>query len=148
MMVNRITPHLFIRGYATRPPSIRKLLATPNIGDCRVQGWIRSARKQKQTSFLDIGDGSCSQSLQVVASSSILPRELNFHSCVMVDGELRPSSHPKQEFELVAKEVHLLRACDADYPFQPRQAASQEHVRGQPTCKAKTNNVYKFFKLS
>ena len=141
MMVNRITPHLFIRGYATRPPSIRKLLATPNIGDCRVQGWIRSARKQKQTSFLDIGDGSCSQSLQVVAKSSILPKELNFHSCVMVDGELRPSSHPKQEFELVAKEVHLLRACDANYPFQPRQAASQEHVRGQPTCKAKTNSV-------
>jgi len=141
MMVNRITPHLFIRGYATRPPSIRKLIASPSIGDCRVQGWIRSARKQKQTSFLDIGDGSCSQSLQVVASSSILPKELNFHSCVMVDGELRPSNHPKQEFELVAKEVHLLRTCDANYPFQPRQAASQEHVRGQPTCKAKTNSV-------
>ena len=88
MMVNRITPHLFIRGYSTRPPSIRKLLATPNIGDCRVQGWIRSARKQKQTSFLDIGDGSCSQSLQVVATSAILPKELNFHSCVMVEANL------------------------------------------------------------
>merc|ERR1719400_939977 len=117
-MVNRITPHFFIRGYSTRPPSIRKLLASPSIGD-----------------------GSCSQSLQVVATSSILPKELNFHSCVMVDGELRPSDHPKQEFELVAKEVHLLRACDANYPFQPRQAASQEHVRGQPTCKLPAKNM-------
>ena len=141
MIVNRIHPLFSTRGYATRPPSIRQLLAQPSFGDCKVQGWVRSARKQKQTSFLDIGDGSCSQSLQVVATPALLPAELNFHSCVAIDGELRPSSHPKQEVELVAKEVHLLRACDPSYPFQPRQAASQEHVRGQPTCKAKTNSV-------
>ena len=141
MNVNRIHLLFSTRGYATRPPSIRQLLAKPSFGDCKVQGWVRSARKQKQTSFLDIGDGSCSQSLQVVATPALLPDELNFHSCVAVDGELRPSSHPKQEVELVAREVHLLRACDPSYPFQPRQAASQEHVRGQPTCKAKTNSV-------
>jgi len=141
MILNRIHPLFLTRGYATRPPSIRQLLAKPSFGDCKVQGWVRSARKQKQTSFLDIGDGSCSQSLQVVATPALLPADLNFHSCVAIDGELRPSSHPKQEVELVAREVHLLRACDPSYPFQPRQSASQEHVRGQPTCKAKTNSV-------
>ena len=141
MFASRIHPLFLNRGYATRPPSIRQIIASPNFGDCKVLGWVRSARKQKQTSFLDIGDGSCSQSLQVVASPSQLPAQLNFHSCVAIDGELRPSSHPKQEVELVAREVHLLRACHPAYPFQPRQAASQEHVRGHPTCKAKTNSV-------
>ena len=32
------------------------------------QGWVKSARKQKQLVFIDVNDGSALKSLQVVAS--------------------------------------------------------------------------------
>uniref|UniRef100_A0A8B7UKX8 Probable asparagine--tRNA ligase, mitochondrial n=1 Tax=Castor canadensis TaxID=51338 RepID=A0A8B7UKX8_CASCN len=36
----------------------------------KVQGWIRSARSQKEVLFLHVNDGSSLESLQVVADSS------------------------------------------------------------------------------
>ena len=49
-----------------------------------VRGWVKSLRKQKQNTFLDLGDGVSGAHLQVVADTSLVPDPLNFHSCVCV----------------------------------------------------------------
>ena len=64
-----------------------------------VKGWVKSLRKQKQNTFLDLGDGVSGAHLQVVADTSLVPENLSFHSCVSVQGGLMGSGHPKKEVE-------------------------------------------------
>lgn len=113
----------------------------------RVQGWVKSVRKQKQNTFLDLGDGTSGRHLQVVAATELLPASLNFHSCVGVEGELVESGHPQQEVELRASSLQLVTSCAESYPFQPRTFAKPEFVRRQPGCKAKTNSVSSLLRL-
>lgn len=112
-----------------------------------MQGWVKGARKQKKQSFLDLGDGTTAKNLQVVVPSQLLPPDLSHHSCVSVTGHLCESSHPKQPVELRATQVTVLGSCEESYPFQARQAASQEFVREHPTCKAKTNSVSSLLRI-
>ena len=112
-----------------------------------VKGWVKSLRKQKQNTFLDLGDGVSGAHLQVVADTSLLPDNLTFHSCVSVQGELMESGHPKQEVELVARDVSLISNTGESYPFQPRSFVKPENVRKHPGCKAKTNGVSSLLRI-
>ena len=112
-----------------------------------VKGWVKSLRKQKQNTFLDLGDGVSGAHLQVVADTSLLPDNLTFHSCVSVQGELMESGHPKQDVELMAREVTLINNTGESYPFQPRSFVRPENVRKHPGCKAKTNGVSSLLRI-
>jgi asparaginyl-tRNA synthetase len=59
---------LFRRYVATLPPTIRQLLSSPTTppGPIRVDGWVKSVRRQKRVSFAVITDGSYTPGLQVV----------------------------------------------------------------------------------
>lgn len=54
----------------------------------RVQGWVRSVRRQKQLAFIELCDGSTSSAIQLVLPPSALPPELYMGSSVTV------RSHP------------------------------------------------------
>jgi len=112
-----------------------------------VKGWVKSFRKQKQNTFIDLGDGLSGNHLQIVANTDLIPNNLNFHSCVTIDGTLVPSSHPKQEVELQADKVTLINNCNENYPFQPRSFAHSKFVRKHPGCKAKTNSVSSLLRI-
>lgn len=130
------------------PTSLSKLLTSPSLpSQLTVSGWVKSARKQKLNTFLDLSDGSSSKQLQVVANTNIIPDELNFHSCVTVKGTLVKSDHKGQDVELIADTVEVLNFCDENYPFQPRRFVKAEFVRQQPTCKAKTNSVASLMRI-
>ena len=137
-----------IRGQHT--PSISKIVSSSTSDLPRpvsVKGWVRSLRKQKQNTFLDIGDGNSGAHLQAVADTSIIPENVNFHSCVSITGSLVQSSHPKQEVELVVSEIELVNHCSEDYPFQPRHFTKSNFVRSQPSCKTKTNSVSSMMRM-
>ena len=85
--------------------------------------------------------------VQIVANTDLIPNNLNFHSCVTIDGTLVPSSHPKQEVELQADKVTLINNCNENYPFQPRSFAHSKFVRNHPGCKAKTNSVSSLLRI-
>lgn len=144
-----ITPicHSSSSSRVTLPPSLSQQLASTTLpSQVTVSGWVKSARKQKLNTFLDLSDGSSNQ-LQVVVDTTIIPAQLNFHSCVTVKGTLVKSNHKGQEVELLADSVELLNSCDDSYPFQPRRFVKSEFVRQQPACKAKTNSVASLMRI-
>ncbi|KIS67512.1 uncharacterized protein UMAG_04607 [Mycosarcoma maydis] len=94
-----------------------------------VKGWLRSTRKQKSITFLELSDGSLSgsRSLQaVVRSSKDSPTSdmdrlagLTVGTALRLTGHLRPGRGTKigQEIELDASSVQVLSNCDLTYPL-------------------------------
>ena len=54
------------------PISVKAALArTAPISGLQVQGWVRTRRDSKDFSFIELNDGSCLRSLQVIAKSDL-----------------------------------------------------------------------------
>ncbi|KAM8872180.1 asparaginyl-tRNA synthetase isoform 2-T2 [Synchiropus picturatus] len=105
----------------------------------RIQGWLRSARSQKANLFLDINDGSCLQSLQVVARPQLNNPSLTFGCAVEVTGLLKKSPHPKQPVELEAEEVSVVGECDpVDFPFKIKERHGLAYLRQFPHLRCRT----------
>jgi len=116
-----------------------------------IGGWVRAARKQKNMTFIDIGDGSCSNRLQVIATSEDCflanPSSLKYHSCVEVEGTVAESTHKSnQEVEVIADRIVVLAACQdtmpsgQSYPFRPREKYQSEYIRKFPMFRAKLDD--------
>jgi len=92
-----------------------------------VCGWVRTMRDQKQVMFLEVNDGSCPSSLQVVLDPAVpgyntLKGQCGTGASVRCVGELVKSPAPKQPVELLLKEsdhsVTLFGGVDAtEYPL-------------------------------
>src|SRR5262249_33731500 len=93
----------------------------------RVQGWVRTRRDSKGGfSFVEVNDGSCFGSLQVVAPAA-LPnydsevKHLTAGCSVTVAGEIKASPAKGQLTEMHAEAVTLYGHADAEkYPLQPK----------------------------
>ncbi len=89
-----------------------------------VQGWIRNHRKQKNMGFIEVYDGSCFKSLQLVytaesdADGSV--KSLHNGSCIRAIGMVK-QGFQKELIELDVKRVELLGDCPEDYPMQPKR---------------------------
>jgi len=89
-----------------------------------VQGWVRTRRDAKTFSFLEVNDGSCLKSLQVIADAA-LPnyaeiQHLNTGAAIAVRGALVASQGQGQKWELKAQTVELVGPADATYPLQKK----------------------------
>ncbi|GAC94798.1 asparagine-tRNA ligase [Pseudozyma hubeiensis SY62] len=94
-----------------------------------VKAWLRSTRKQKSITFLELSDGSLpgSRSLQAVVRSTkdspdtLIDRlaGLTVGTAVRLTGTLKPGRGSKkgQEVELDASSVQVLSNCDLTYPL-------------------------------
>lgn len=58
--------------------------ASPSPPLVRIQGWVRSVRRQKQLAFIELCDGSTSSAIQLVLPPASLPTELYMGSSVVV----------------------------------------------------------------
>ncbi|KAM9812369.1 asparaginyl-tRNA synthetase isoform 1-T1 [Syngnathus typhle] len=106
----------------------------------QVQGWVRSVRSQKANLFLDVNDGSCLQSLQIIGSPEQNHPLLTFGSAVEVRGILKKSLHPKQPVELQAEHIDLVGQCNPlDFPFKIKERHKLEYIRQFPHLRARTN---------
>jgi asparaginyl-tRNA synthetase len=89
-----------------------------------VKGWVRTRRDSKGFSFLELNDGSCMTSLQIVADAGIsgydqMP-EFTTGASAVVKGNLVPSPAKEQKWELRATHVELVGKADASYPLQKK----------------------------
>ena len=129
-----------LRHLSTSAPLTPVQLATPvhwlrqhaAVGDtAKVQGWVRSVRKQKGVTFLEVNDGSSQKSLQVVLDDKLaaastsggdpLATALTTGCSVLVDGTVVASPHPAQRVEVAAASVAVIGRCDAgEYPLQKK----------------------------
>lgn len=129
--------HLF-RGFASSGRvSINHLKkAQASSGDENVViGWVRKIRKMKNKSFLEVSDGSCSETLQLVVASDAFPNTVSIDTCIRAFGQ--PRLNPQNSgIEFAVKELTVVGSCDsANYPLNDRSSVDTErhwmHLRPQ-----------------
>lgn len=90
-----------------------------------VQGWVRTRRDSKEFSFLEINDGTCLGSLQIVADAGIDGYDqvpgMTTGSAVRVEGNLVESPGKGQKWEMQASALELLGTAPDDYPLQKKR---------------------------
>ena len=109
-----------------------------------IKGWLRTVRDQKAFAFLEVNDGSCFSSLQVVAESG-LPGYAAFLAAastgasVAIMGSVVPSPGKNQRYELHAQSLELVGRSDPEsYPLQKKRH-SFEFLRTIAHLRARTN---------
>jgi len=126
--------------------SIRDLLARDRAGgEVTVRGWLRTVRHGKQTSFLEVGDGSCFSGLQVVAGPDCAGyadeiQHLGTGCAVEATGELVDSPGKGQRFEVRATAVRLVGGVGDDYPLQKKRHGF-EFLRTIAHLRPRTNTM-------
>jgi len=114
--------------------------------EVEVRGWVRTRRDSKAgLSFLQVSDGSCQGTIQVVAKSD-LPnyvdgvQKLSAGCSLTVRGALVESRGKGQSVELQASSVEVVGLVDdpETYPIQPKQH-SLEFLREQAHLRPRTN---------
>ena len=91
---------------------IKKLYLSDYIGkQVSVNGWVRNHRRQAHFGFIDLFDGTCFKTIQVVYEDSL--NNFNDISKILVGSSINVKgivveSQGKQAFELKATEITLL----------------------------------------
>ena len=113
-------------------------------------GWVRTVRTGKEVIFLELNDGSCFASMQVVVASAspaaAVAGKLGTGACVEVSGKIVASPASGQQWELEAKEIRLLGAADSSYPLQKKHH-SLEFLRSIAHLRPRTNTFGAVFRV-
>ena len=116
----------------------------------RVAGWVRTRRDAKAFSFLEINDGSCLASLQVVVDTECAGyarlKDASTGSAVTVTGELIESLGKGQRFELRARMLEIVGTCPEDYPLQKKRH-TDEFLREIGHLRSRTNKYGAMFRI-
>ena len=91
-----------------------------------VCGWVRTIRDMKNFGFVELNDGSCHKSLQVVLDRGNLSNydeiaHQNVGAALIVKGKLVLTPEAKQPFELKAAEIAVEGVSTPDYPLQKKR---------------------------
>lgn len=103
------------------------------------QGWVKSKRKMKVVTFIDVSDGSTSGRLQVAIPKSVIP-PLDIGASVKVDGTIQSFGN-RGQIELLAENVEVIGPCkyEEGFPFVPNRSHSMEYVRKHLHFRPRTN---------
>jgi asparaginyl-tRNA synthetase len=108
-----------------------------------VMGWVRNRRMSKNVGFITLNDGSCFDSLQIVADFQLIDEGLvqkaATGSAIAVKGILQASAGSGQAFELSATSLEIIGEADPEkYPLQPKKH-SLEFLRENAHLRFRTN---------
>ncbi|OWZ23857.1 Asparagine-tRNA ligase [Phytophthora megakarya] len=111
-----------------------------------VGGWVKSVRKHKSVSFVNVNDGSCLGELQITLPSEETAdaavaklSDITVGSSVFAEGELREVPGKQKRLELQPSTLEVLGKCDTQkYPLQ-KKYHSLEFLRGNLHLRARTN---------
>ena len=114
-------------------------------------GWIRNIRDSKAFGFIDLNDGSCFKSIQVVFEREIVPNydeisKLNIGSAVVVKGRIELTPGMKQPFEMKAEAINVEGNSTPDYPLQKKRH-TVEYLREQAYLRPRTNLFSAVFRV-
>ena len=128
---------------------IAQILSSPQIGESvMVMGWVRAFRSNR---FIALHDGTTMQALQVVVDFENFDeesiRQINFHACISVTGQLVASQGSGQSVEIIAEKIDILGSSDpAVYPLQPKKQ-TMEFLRDNAHFRMRTNTFSAVFRL-
>ncbi len=116
-----------------------------------VAGWVKSCRGNGKFGFIDLTDGTCFKSLQVVFDRDKLANfdeieKLNTGSSITCKGRIVMTPENKQPFEMQAEEITILNATDNDYPLQKKKH-SLEFLREIAYLRPRTNLFNAIFRV-
>ena len=116
-----------------------------------VCGWVRTVRDMKNFGFIELNDGSCFKSLQVVFERSSLNNyeqiaKQNVGAALIVHGTLVLTPDAKQPFELKADEITVEGPSTPDYPLQKKRH-SVEFLRTIQHLRPRTNLFSAIFRV-
>ena len=109
-----------------------------------VSGWLRTRRDSGGLSFLEVNDGSCLASLQVIVDTTLSKydseiRKLATGAALRVQGQLVASPAAGQAVEVQASAVTVLGPADPEtYPLQKKRH-SFEFLRSIAHLRSRTN---------
>ncbi|SHI92871.1 asparaginyl-tRNA synthetase [Malonomonas rubra DSM 5091] len=115
-----------------------------------VKGWVRSARRGKEVSFIALNDGSCFDSLQLVLSPELENyneiSKVGTGACLSVVGKLIESPAAGQKWELQVEEAKILGDADDSYPLQKKRH-SFEFLRSIAHLRPRSNSFGAVFRM-
>ena len=122
----------------------------------RIEGWVRTVRKQKSVAFLDVNDGSSVKGCQVVVPAEDLAagggKDVAVGSAVAVVGRLVPGpvSHGEMELDAGVRDggsISVLGTVDTDsFPLQ-KKYHSLEFLRDHLHLRPRTNTAAAILRL-
>lgn len=134
-------------------PNVRCILHELEPGaTIAVKGWLRSRRDSKAgLSFLELNDGSCLKSLQVLAPAELdnyqsLVKQLPTGASLEVEGVLEESPGQGQRVELRAERISLVGDAPEDYPLQKKRHGF-EYLREIAHLRCRTNAFGAVFRV-
>ena len=116
-----------------------------------IGGWVRNLRDSKAFGFIDLNDGSCFGSIQVVFEREKINNydEIagqNVGASLVVTGVLELTPGAKQPFELKATAVEVEGTSTPDYPLQPKRH-TREFLLEQAYLRPRTNLFSAVFRV-
>ena len=111
-----------------------------------VGGWVRTGRTAEKgaLTFLEINDGSCVHSMQVLVQSEVkAPDEIKSTGvCIVVEGEIKAAPEgAKQKMELHATSVLHVGPCDAKTYPMAKSKLGLEFLREKIHLRVRTNTI-------
>ncbi|MBQ8720013.1 MAG: asparagine--tRNA ligase [Clostridia bacterium] len=133
---------------------VRHIYSTPeSFGGKEVTlgGWVRNLRDSKAFGFIDLNDGSCFKSIQVVFEREKIANydeiaSMNVGASLVVHGIVTLTPGAKQPFELKATKIEVEGTSTPDYPLQPKRH-TVEFLREQAYLRPRTNLFSAVFRV-
>ena len=115
-----------------------------------LEGSIKTIRGSKNISFIELNDGSCFKSAQIIVKKSNENFEqiskLPIASTITVEGAFVKTPDAPQPFEVHGGKVELVGRSDSDYPLQKKKT-SYEFLRTIAHLRPRTNTFYSVFRI-
>lgn len=115
-----------------------------------LQGWVRTNRKSKNISFIELNDGSGFSNLQIVYSPEMEGYEdankITTGSAIEVSGIAHATPNARQPLEVEAQKITVLGMADHEYPLQKKRHTF-EYLREIPHVRPRANTYYAMFRL-
>ena len=91
-----------------------------------VAGWVRTVRDSKAFGFIELNDGSCFKTTQIVFESNVLENyqeiaSLNVGAAIICTGKVVLTPENKQPYEIKATKIEIEGLSTPDYPLQKKR---------------------------
>lgn len=114
-------------------------------------GWARSIRDSKAFGFIDLNDGSCFKSAQIVFERDKVENydeiaKQNVGASLVIEGVVTLTPEMKQPFEIKAVKIEVEGTSTSDYPLQKKRH-TLEYLREQAYLRPRTNLFSAVFRV-
>ena len=117
-------------------------------GPITVCGWVRTVRDGKNLGFIELADGTCFKTVQIVyeKNGKELGKGLTTGCAIQVTGELKLTPDAPQPFEILAEEIEIEGTCPSEYPLQKKRH-TLEYLRTIQYLRPRTNIFQATFRV-